>query len=77
MPHPAQLEFDNKYITSCEIQRELGVSRTALFYARQTGKLPDPIDVQGQLFIWERDKVRAYLDAWKTLRETQLKDTRS
>lgn len=61
----AQREFDEKYITSSEIMDQLGVTRTAIFNARQTGKLPDPIDVQGQIFIWERDKVQPYLNAWK------------
>ncbi len=61
----AQREFDVKYITSSEIMEQLGVTRTAIFNARQTGKLPHPIDVQGQIFIWERQKVQPYLNAWK------------
>jgi hypothetical protein len=43
----------------------MGVTRTTILSARRTGKLPDPIDVQGKIFIWERDKVKPYLDAWK------------
>lgn len=61
----AQADFDAKYITTTEIMRELGVTRTAIFIAKRTGKLPDPVDVQGQLSIWERAKVQPYLDAWK------------
>jgi len=61
----AQEAFDKKYITSSEIMATLGVTRTAIFNARNTGKLPNPIDVQGQLFIWERDTVTPYLKAWK------------
>jgi predicted DNA-binding transcriptional regulator AlpA len=61
----AQREFDERYITSSEIMETLGVTRTTILLARRTGKLPDPIDIQGKIFIWERDKVKDYLAAWK------------
>lgn len=61
----AQREFDERYITSSEIMEKLGVTRTTILLARRTGKLPDPINIQGKIFIWERDKVKSYLDAWK------------
>ena len=48
-----------------EIMQTMGVTRTTILSARRTGKLPDPIDIQGKIFIWERDKVTPYLDAWK------------
>lgn len=63
----AQQLFDERYITSTEMMASLGVTRTAIFNARRTGKLPDPIDVQGQIFIWERETVAPYLDAWKII----------
>lgn len=63
----AQREFDERYITSSEIMEKLGVTRTTILHARRTGKLPDPIDIQGRIFIWERSKVADYLDAWKIL----------
>lgn len=63
----AQREFDERYITSSEIMEKLGVTRTTILLARRTGKLPDPIDIQGKIFIWERDKVKDYLAAWKVV----------
>lgn len=66
-PSQAQLDFDRRYITSSEIIAKLGVTRTSILFARRTGKLPDPIDIQGKIFIWERSKVQHYLDAWKTI----------
>lgn len=65
---PAQKNFDNTYITSTQIMRDLSVSRAGLLYARQRGLLPDPIVVNdGQLFIWERATVTPYLDAWRVI----------
>lgn len=61
----AQREFDERYITSSEIMQNMGVTRTTILLARRTGKLPDPIDIQGKIFIWERSKVQPYLEAWK------------
>lgn len=61
----AQLQFDERYITSTEIMEHMGVTRTAVHMARVTGKLPAPIDVKGKLFIWERATVMPYLAAWK------------
>ena len=64
----AQQEFDEIYITSSEIGQELGVCRATLVNARRRGLLPDPIVVNGaQIFIWKRDVVRPYLDAWKLM----------
>lgn len=61
----AQREFNERYITSSEIMEKLRVTRTTILLARRTGKLPDPINIQGKIFVWERDKVTPYLDAWK------------
>ena len=61
----AQKKFNEKYITSSEIMQTLNVTRTSILSARKTKKLPDPIDIQGKIFIWERDKVTPYLNAWK------------
>lgn len=64
----AQQEFDEIYITSSEIGQELGVCRATLVNARRRGLLPDPIVVNGaQIFIWKRDVVLPYLDAWKLM----------
>lgn len=61
----AQREFDERYITSSEVMRKMNVTRTSILAARRTKKLPDPIDIQGKIFIWERAKLQPYLDAWK------------
>ena len=64
----AQQEFDEVYITSSEIVQELGVCRATLVNARRRGLLPDPIVVNGaQIFVWKRDVVRPYLDAWRLM----------
>lgn len=63
----AQKKFDEQYITSSEIMKTLNVTRTSILSARRTKKLPDPIDIQGKIFIWERDKVTPYLNAWKII----------
>lgn len=65
----AQLEFDNKYITSTEICQELGVHRTTVLLAIKTGRLPDPIVVRrpnGQplILLWEREPLQPFLAAW-------------
>ena len=64
----AQKEFDKKYITSSEICSTLDVYRTTLLQARRSGRLPDGIVVgDGQLYLWEREVVTPYLNAWKLL----------
>lgn len=61
----AQEEFDKNYISSSEICAELNVSRATLVNARRRGILPDPIIVKPiQLYLWKRDEVRPYVDAW-------------
>ncbi len=67
MSHQAQREFDERYITSTEITETLNVSRSTILHARRAGKLPEPIFVKGQIFIWERNTVESYLSAWKTV----------
>lgn len=64
----AQRDFDAKYITAGEIVRELNTTRTALLGARNRGMLPDAIVVTqhgAKVFIWERDKLKPHLAAWK------------
>jgi hypothetical protein len=65
---PAQKNFDDTYITSAQIMRDLRVSRAGLLYARKRGLLPNPIVVNhGQLFIWERATVTPHLEAWQRI----------
>lgn len=63
----AQREFDRKYISSTEIMKRLNVARSTLLLARRSGRLPNPICVQGQTFLWERDNVEPYLTAWELM----------
>ena len=64
-PSPGQEAFDDKYITSTEITERLSVDRSSILYARRTGLLPNPIVIKGvRTFIWERDALKPYLDAW-------------
>lgn len=68
----AQQEFDETYITSSEIGMELGICRATLLHARRRGLLPDPVIVNGaQIFIWKREVVRPYLDAWKIMLQSR------
>lgn len=63
----AQERFDEQYITSAEICRELGVNRTTVLAAKKKGLLPDAVMVGDVMCIWERAKVRPNLDAWKRI----------
>ena len=66
--NPAQERFNDTYITSTEIMRDLKISRASLLNARRNGRLPDAIVVNdGQLYMWEREKIEGYLHAWKTI----------
>lgn len=66
-PMTTQQEFDKRYISSSEIMKTLNVSRTAIHEARRTGKLPNPIDIQGKIFIWEREALKEYIEAWELI----------
>ena len=58
--------FDKRYITSTEIGERLKVERSTILHARNRGMLPEPIKVRGVgLFIWDRDLVEPYLEAWE------------
>lgn len=61
-----QQEFDKKYIGSVEICNYLKISRTALFYGRSRGRLPEHIRVPGtNTFLWLREEVMPMLKEWK------------
>lgn len=62
----SQWRFDGKYVTSSEICKRLGVSRAAMTAARRRGMLPDPVSLNGtQIYLWEREVVQPYLEAWE------------
>lgn len=64
----AQEEFDQIWITSSEICRELGIDRSTIVQGRKRGLLPDPVKVNGdQILLWKREDVRQNLDAWKLM----------
>jgi hypothetical protein len=64
----AQSHFNATYITSAQIIKELKISRAAFLYARRSGKLPGEIVVNdGRLYLWEKEQIQAYLDAWKII----------
>lgn len=63
----AQREFDRTYISSTEIMKRLHIARSTLLLARRSGRLPNPICVQGQTYLWERTNVEPYLQAWELL----------
>lgn len=65
----AQVEFDNKYISSSEVCAQLGVHRTSVLLALRSGRLPDPIRImrpngQPQILLWERTDIAPYLADW-------------
>lgn len=67
-PSAAQKYFEDTYITAAQIMRDLGISRSALLYARKRGVLPDPIVINdGRIYIWEKKHIQANLDAWKLM----------
>lgn len=67
--------FNKKYITSSEICRTLNVSRSMLTYAKKRGFLPGAIKAEGsRVFIWERDKIEMYLEAWKLVLQTKRRN---
>lgn len=70
-PNFAQVRFDQTYITSTEIMKQLGISRSGLLAARKAGKLPNPIYIAGQIFIWERASITEYLNAWRMVRHAR------
>lgn len=63
--HLQQQEFEATYMTTTDIMEELGVSRAAVFYARERGQLPPPIRLKGcQVFVWKRTAISEALAKW-------------
>lgn len=61
-----QERFAEKYITSSEICDEVNVARATILHARRRNLLPNAI-VVNNVYIWERDAIRPYIDAWKLI----------
>lgn len=65
-PVDYQKIFDERYITSAEVARYVGVTRPALFTAREKGYLPGVIILaEGKVHCWDRQYIMPHLDAWK------------
>lgn len=60
----AKEQFERFYITSQKVADFVGVSRHSVFKAREQGKLPRSFSI-GSTFIWEREFIMPYLEAWK------------
>ena len=62
----AQKRFNETYITSREICKDLQVTRMSLSNAHKTGKIPEPIIIDDTImFIWERETIKPALEKWK------------
>ena len=69
----AQVEFDNKYISSTEVGQQLKVHRTTVLLATRTGRLPPPIVLrrpngEPQIMLWERATLAPVLAEWQANR---------
>lgn len=61
-----QEEFENTYITSSQLHKELGVTRKTITDMRKRKLLPEPIIVPGiSCHIWKRSEVLQNVDAYK------------
>lgn len=65
--------FKRQFITSAEICESFKIDRSVLLYARRTGRLPDAMKLGGT-FIWAREAVQPYLDAWRISLASQRKE---
>lgn len=68
----AQEEFDKDYMTSSEIIKRLGVTRTAISKARQKGMLPDAIIVENHITMWRRLQIEPYVKSWHEKRVQRI-----
>lgn len=74
----AQEQFDDRYISSTEICKLLGISRATLVQARRRGILPEPIVVNtSQLHLWERSQVQDNLESWKFMLQARRGELRT
>lgn len=61
-----QKEFDSRYITSKEVIEFVGVTRPALFMARNKGYLPGAIvAADGKVIFWDREFIMPHLRLWR------------
>jgi len=63
----AQEIFDRKYINTAELVSIMGVSRVAIWHARERGDLPEAIFI-GKTCLWEREVVAPFVAKWQEKR---------
>lgn len=65
----SEARFHAQYVTSQEIRRRLGVTRTTISIFWRSGKLPTPIVLgDGGFLLWERAVVEPVLAEWEDTR---------
>lgn len=61
-----QKEFDKRYILAAEVSEFVGVSRPAVFSAKNKGRLPGAIVIaNGSVLCWEREHIMPILKVWR------------
>lgn len=66
----AQRDFDAKYVSSTELCRDLGVTRSTIVNARRRGVLPPPVQISRpdgspHVMLWLREVVAPHLEKWR------------
>ena len=67
-----QEAFEREYVTSAEVCRRVGVTRSALPAAKTKGWLPEPIVVENQFHLWRREIVEPYIETWAKRRKERI-----
>ena len=63
-----QERFDYTYISTSEIAKLVGVTRATVLNARNAGKLPGSIKLEGLNFcLWERQKIKPMRISYRLL----------
>ncbi len=68
----AQQKFEREYITSSEICKRLRVTRATITQGKSKGWLPDEINVDNHLLIWERNQIEPFLVEWEKRRNERI-----
>lgn len=68
----AHEDFHKTYITSTEIGKMLGVSRSAVIQGRQKGLLPGAIFIDRTVTLWKREEIAPYVADWLNRRKERL-----
>ena len=61
-----QNAFNEEWVVTAEICKELDVTRASIVYAHRRGLLPEPIIIPGtKSYIWKREDVTPYVRRWQ------------